>query len=168
MWWSYEVDLRPAGRIVFAAIAALGLVVCVAVLSTASKQPPKPAAKAGASQVHSIVLPQYPPEIAAGPNVDTFRKNCLICHTARYVSMQPRFSKTVWQSEVKKMVDSLRRSDLRSRPDADCGVPGCGEGCGSAGHSECSSKMTGSCDRQYRPWLCRYWHRGGFIAKLTL
>ncbi len=35
-----------------------------------------------------------------------YSKNCLICHTARYVSMQPRFSKTVWQSEVKKMVDA--------------------------------------------------------------
>lgn len=37
--------------------------------------------------------------------MDVYRKDCLTCHTARYVSMQPRFSKTVWQSEVKKMVD---------------------------------------------------------------
>ena len=64
----------------------------------------KPSTKA-ATQTRSIVLPQYPPEIAAGPNVDAYRAHCLICHTARYVSMQPRFSKTVWQSEVKKMID---------------------------------------------------------------
>ncbi len=66
----------------------------------------KPAVKADVSQVHSIVLPQYPAEIAEGPNVNTYRNGCLLCHTARYVSMQPRFSKTVWQNEVKKMVDA--------------------------------------------------------------
>ena len=71
-----------------------------------SARPPKSAAKANPSQVQSIVLPQYPPPIAVGPNVDTYRANCLICHTARYVSMQPSFSKTVWQNEVKKMVDA--------------------------------------------------------------
>src|SRR5271169_762045 len=93
-------------RILRVAIAAIGLMVLV---SANAQQPsagsPKPSAKAAANPVHSIVLPQYPPEIAAGPNVDVYRKDCLICHSARYVSMQPRFSKTVWQSEVKKMVD---------------------------------------------------------------
>jgi hypothetical protein len=89
------------------ATAATGVTVSVTLHSQqpstiASKTP----AKAGSSQVHSIVLPQYPPEIAEGPNVETYSKNCLICHTARYVSMQPRFSKTVWQNEVKKMVDA--------------------------------------------------------------
>jgi cytochrome c5 len=65
----------------------------------------KPAAEDNPGQVHRIVLPQYPPEIVDGPNVQVYRKDCLLCHTARYVSMQPRFSKTVWQNEVKKMVD---------------------------------------------------------------
>ncbi len=88
------------------AVAMIGLTVSAAMYA---QQPPakasNPAAKA-ASSVHTIVLPQYPPEIAEGPNVAIYSKNCLICHTARYVSMQPRFSKTVWQSEVKKMVDA--------------------------------------------------------------
>ncbi|MGB7555490.1 MAG: hypothetical protein WBM04_14050 [Candidatus Korobacteraceae bacterium] len=70
--------------------------------SGASKQ----AAKNGPSQLQRIVLPQYPGKIMQGPNVQVYEKDCLICHTARYVSMQPRFSKTVWQSEVKKMVDA--------------------------------------------------------------
>ena len=47
-----------------------------------------------------------PPEIRPGPNVQVYEKDCLTCHTARYVSMQPRFSKAVWQNEVKKMVDA--------------------------------------------------------------
>ena len=95
-------------RIAFVvAVAAMGMMVSVVVSSQQpSASASKPAAKAAASQVQRIVLPQYPPEIADGPNVETYRKDCLICHSARYVSMQPRFSKTVWQNEVKKMVDA--------------------------------------------------------------
>jgi len=76
-------------------------------LSANAQQPSagSPKSSGKANPVHSIVLPQFPPEIASGPNMDVYRKDCLTCHTARYVSMQPRFSKTVWQSEVKKMVD---------------------------------------------------------------
>jgi|SRR5580700_3605066 cytochrome c5 len=92
-------------RILHVVIAATGLTVLV---SANAQQPsaglPKP--KAPANPVHSIVLPQYAPEIADGPNKEIYQRNCLTCHTARYVSMQPRFSKTVWQSEVKKMVDA--------------------------------------------------------------
>jgi cytochrome c5 len=94
-------------RILRALIATIALVVWV---SANAQQPsansPKPAAKAAASPVHTIVLPQYPPAIADGPNKEIYQRNCLTCHTARYVSMQPHFSKTVWQNEVKKMVDA--------------------------------------------------------------
>jgi len=65
----------------------------------------KLAAKVSDSQLHTIVLPSYTPEIAMGPYVEVYHKNCLFCHTARYVSMQPGLSKAVWQKEVKKMVD---------------------------------------------------------------
>jgi sulfite dehydrogenase len=95
------------GRIIFAgAIAAASLTVSLAVHS---QQPPskasQKAAKSSGSPVQSIELPQYPPDIPKGPNVEVYEKDCLLCHTARYVSMQPRFSKAVWQGEVKKMVD---------------------------------------------------------------
>jgi len=69
------------------------------VSSSASKQ------MAGDGQVQRITLPQYPAQIAPGPNVEVYKKNCLTCHTTRYVSMQPGFAKAVWQSEVKKMVE---------------------------------------------------------------
>jgi cytochrome c5 len=89
------------------AIAAMGVTVSVVVhAQQSSTSASKPAAKANSSQVHRIELPKYPPQIAAGPNVEVYSKDCLICHTARYVLMQPRFPKTVWQSEVKKMVDA--------------------------------------------------------------
>ncbi len=61
---------------------------------------------AGNDPVHTIVLPQFASEIPAGPHVDTYRKDCLVCHSARYVAMQPRFSQAVWEKEVKKMVDA--------------------------------------------------------------
>jgi hypothetical protein len=69
------------------------------------QQSPKTSSNQPATDaIHTIVLPQYPPELPAGPHLDTYRKNCLICHSARYVAMQPRFSQTVWEKEVKKMV----------------------------------------------------------------
>jgi cytochrome c5 len=70
----------------------------------------KQTAKNRPDQVQRIVLPQYPGQIMQGPNVQVYERDCLMCHTARYVSMQPRFSKTVWQSEVKKMVDAYGAS----------------------------------------------------------
>jgi cytochrome c5 len=86
----------------------------IVLLPAQSQQPTtgaaKPAAKADTGQVYRITLPQYAQQIPNGPNVDVYRKDCLVCHTSRYVSMQPRFSKTVWQNEVKKMVDAYGAS----------------------------------------------------------
>jgi cytochrome c5 len=62
-------------------------------------------ANSAKNPVHEILLPQYPPEIKAGPNLDVFQSHCLLCHSARYVTMQPRFSRAVWEKEVKKMAD---------------------------------------------------------------
>ena len=94
-------------RIVYVIIAATAFMSWVpANAQQPSSGSPKPTSKAAANPVHSIVLPQFTPEIADGPNKEVYQRNCLTCHTARYVSMQPRFSKTVWQNEVKKMVDA--------------------------------------------------------------
>jgi cytochrome c5 len=72
-----------------------------------SQQASKSTSKASSqSAVTSIVLPQYPVKLPPGPHQDAFAENCQICHSARYVAMQPRFTQAVWQSEVKKMVDA--------------------------------------------------------------
>ncbi len=91
--------------------SGIGGVLVLAVATVAYSQQPSgspsnPGAKADVSPAQSIVLPQYPGEIAEGPHVNTYRRDCLLCHTSRYVSMQPPFSKAVWQNEVKKMVDA--------------------------------------------------------------
>ena len=76
-------------------------------LAGQSQQSAKSSLKpAGNDPVHTIVLPQFASEIPAGPHVDTYRKDCLVCHSARYVAMQPRFPQAVWEKEVKKMVDA--------------------------------------------------------------
>ena len=54
--------------------------------------------------VTEITLPEYPPKLPAGPHSDVFENRCVLCHSARYVAMQPRFSRAVWEKEVKKMV----------------------------------------------------------------
>ncbi len=63
------------------------------------------AAKPPKNQVTEITLPQYPVDMPDGPNLAAYQQKCLLCHSSRYVTMQPRFSRTVWEKEVKKMVD---------------------------------------------------------------
>ena len=55
-----------------------------------------------------IANPTDQPELADAPGKDVFLANCLNCHTARYVTMQPRFPRKVWQAEVAKMVAAYK------------------------------------------------------------
>jgi cytochrome c5 len=63
------------------------------------------ASKAAKNPVQEITLPQYPIEMPPGPNLAIYQQHCLLCHSSRYVTMQPGFSRAVWEKEVKKMVD---------------------------------------------------------------
>ncbi|SRR5216684_6147585 len=53
--------------------------------------------------VHTIVMPHDEPAFPPGPGREEFVTACVVCHTPRYITMQPRFSRTTWQSEVDKM-----------------------------------------------------------------
>ncbi|HSU69174.1 MAG TPA: hypothetical protein VLJ39_19980 [Tepidisphaeraceae bacterium] len=54
--------------------------------------------------VRSIVLPSMPaPEMPEGPGKNVYTANCIICHSQRYVTMQPAFPRKTWQAEVEKM-----------------------------------------------------------------
>lgn len=48
------------------------------------------------------------PTLAEAAGRDAFTDNCLNCHSARYVLMQPRFPRKVWKAEVAKMVDAYK------------------------------------------------------------
>src|SRR5437879_10995100 len=63
-----------------------------------------PDAKAD-NAVHAIVMPHDEPPFPPGPGRDEFVTACVVCHSPRYITMQPRFSKSTWLSEVKKMKD---------------------------------------------------------------
>ncbi len=87
--------------------AAISLIAPFAAFAGFPGQASKTGSKdAGSGTVQSITLPQVPADIPAGPHVDTYRKDCLICHSGRYVTMQPRFPEAVWEKEVKKMIDA--------------------------------------------------------------
>ena len=58
------------------------------------------------SPVHTIVMPHDEPVFPPGPGRDEFVTACVVCHSPRYITMQPQFSRTTWQSEVKKMRDT--------------------------------------------------------------
>jgi sulfite dehydrogenase (cytochrome) subunit B len=61
---------------------------------------------AGAAPV-SYKLPEETAAFKPGPNLDVVKNNCTACHSADYVSTQPRgpkFKKDFWQAEVTKMI----------------------------------------------------------------
>ncbi len=89
---------------------ALVLAALVASSLIGQSQSPSAAASKASGQVERITLPQVRTQVPPGPHVQVYEKNCLICHSVRYVITQPRFSKAVWQSEVKKMVDAYGAS----------------------------------------------------------
>jgi len=54
--------------------------------------------------VHTIILPAIAsPDFPDGPNKDLYVGNCIVCHSLRYVTMQPPFSRKTWTAEVEKM-----------------------------------------------------------------
>jgi sulfite dehydrogenase (cytochrome) subunit B len=85
---------------------------CGTVLNnTGETQPETPATVQSMSgslpgdSVHSIVLPHDEPLFPPGPGREEFVTACVVCHSPRYITMQPRFSRATWLSEVQKMKD---------------------------------------------------------------
>jgi cytochrome c5 len=59
--------------------------------------------------VHSITMIDVPPPILPdGPGKDVYMVACALCHTQRYVTMQPRFSRKAWTDEVNKMITTYK------------------------------------------------------------
>jgi mono/diheme cytochrome c family protein len=52
----------------------------------------------------AIVMPHDEPTFPDGPGRRQFLTACVVCHSPRYIAMQPPFNKTVWATEVHKMV----------------------------------------------------------------
>src|SRR5229473_7641759 len=55
----------------------------------------------------NYTLPDETAAFKPGPNLDVVQNNCTACHSADYVSTQPRgekFKRDFWQAEVTKMI----------------------------------------------------------------
>jgi cytochrome c5 len=51
----------------------------------------------------SIDLPMIPAALPDGPGKETVAATCVMCHTTRYITMQPPFTRAAWQANVDKM-----------------------------------------------------------------
>ena len=71
---------------------------------TVSHQP-SPAAHRSSS-VRSISLPHDEAFAPPGPGRDAFVTTCVVCHSPRYITSQPPFSREVWKGIVQKMIDT--------------------------------------------------------------
>jgi mono/diheme cytochrome c family protein len=50
-------------------------------------------------------LPEETAVLKPGPGVETAQSNCVACHSADYIAMQPpKRGKTFWEAEVVKMI----------------------------------------------------------------
>lgn len=68
----------------------------------------------------SYALPEETATLADGPHLDTVQGNCVACHSAEYISTQPRGltnPKAFWTAEVTKMQKAY------GAPVADTDVP---------------------------------------------
>ena len=55
------------------------------------------------TRVVTIVMPHDEPTFPDGPGRRQFLTSCVVCHSPRYIAMQPPFTQTVWATEVHKM-----------------------------------------------------------------
>lgn len=83
-----------------------------------SAQPPAPAPRSKPTDtaptaatirgtVRSIQMPQITPELPPGPHHDEVLVFCGMCHTPRYITIQPPFPRKTWLAEVTKMRTSF-------------------------------------------------------------
>jgi mono/diheme cytochrome c family protein len=55
----------------------------------------------------SYTLPDETAAFMPGPNLEVIQNNCAACHSADYITTQPRgpkFKREFWQAEVTKMI----------------------------------------------------------------
>ena len=55
----------------------------------------------------NYAVPEETAAFKPGPNLDVVQNNCTACHSADYISTQPRgekFKRDFWQAEVTKMI----------------------------------------------------------------
>jgi len=58
-----------------------------------------------ADSVYEVgAYPSFPPEFAAGEGLQETTSFCSMCHSTRYITMQPPLPAATWDAEVTKMI----------------------------------------------------------------
>ena len=89
-------------------IAGAGLLAAASFVSPGPRVEARPGTvpttnDAGDNEVHTITLPQVQPDLPPGRGRDSVNAACVICHSTRYITIQPRFPRATWTAEVEKM-----------------------------------------------------------------
>jgi hypothetical protein len=63
-------------------------------------------ARRSSSPIRSISLPHDEAFAPPGPGRAAFVTECVVCHSPRYITDQPSFSRAVWKGIVQKMMDA--------------------------------------------------------------
>jgi hypothetical protein len=58
--------------------------------------------------VHEITLMQMTPQFPEHAGKVEFMSYCSMCHSLKYISMQPDFSRKTWDAEVTKMITKYK------------------------------------------------------------
>ncbi len=66
----------------------------------------------------SFTLPPETATLKSGPGVELVTSQCLLCHSADYISTQPRLARAAWKSEVIKMQQKYGAPILTNNVDA--------------------------------------------------
>ena len=90
------------------AIAAIGLLAGLLSFSQGGEPKEQPLAKPEnglkvSGPVRSIELPELKYDLPPGPGQEATQLYCSMCHTARYIMIQPPLSRQTWDNEMTKM-----------------------------------------------------------------
>lgn len=66
---------------------------------------PQPIPPSAPVVAKNITIPHDEPYLPQLTGHDAFVSNCVICHTPRYISAQPDFTRSVWTAVVNKMIE---------------------------------------------------------------
>jgi hypothetical protein len=82
------------------------MVAAIALTAMSCAKTESPAAVAPVEIAYSS-LPLAEGELPPGPGRDEVLISCMSCHSPAYITMQPRFSRKVWEGVVTKMIDTF-------------------------------------------------------------